>query len=122
MSDTLNILYVEDSEDDLDLMELSLMRHGVDINMQSAETIFEAIEKFSVHDFDAALLDWNLSDGQGTEVAQHIRSTHNALPIIFLSSAFAAAHITEASQYNPKACLTKSYSKDHILKIIDLIQ
>jgi DNA-binding response OmpR family regulator len=69
----------------------------------------------------AALIDWNLPDGEGTDVAQFIREKHNTLPIIFLSAAMTDDLSSKADKYTPKACLEKNYSQASIEKISQLL-
>lgn len=124
MSDVLNILYVEDCQATVELLSLSLERYNFasTLLLDVAETVDEAIEIFTLDKHVAAMIDWNLPDGYGTEVAEHIRSVHQTLPIIFVSSSFTNEHLVATEKYNPKACLEKDFSKDFIEKINHLFR
>jgi DNA-binding response OmpR family regulator len=50
---------------------------------------------------DAALLDLELGDGTGVDVARALRATHAALPIAFLTSAPASRLAVEARELGP---------------------
>ena len=124
MIKVINIFYVEDSEGDMELLEMCMSRYikDVEVSLTVVENVNDAIKAFDLGAYSAALLDWNLPDGGGVDVAKHIRSQSNNFPIIFLSGAFEERHHKEAEQYNPKACLVKDYSKDSAENIIKLIQ
>lgn len=123
MSDALSVLYVEDNESEVDVLLMSLERYGLGATLllDVAETVDEAKEIFDVDKHMATLIDWNLPDGEGTDVAQFIREKNSTLPIIFLSAAMTNEHLSRAEQYIPKACLEKNYSKAFIEKISQII-
>ncbi|OED35355.1 hypothetical protein AB833_30820 [Chromatiales bacterium (ex Bugula neritina AB1)] len=123
MSHTSEVLYVEDCEETVELFRLCLRRYCTDtaITLDVACTVSDAIERFTTERHVAALIDWNLPDGEGTEVAEYIHQFHKALPIIFLSAMFTDQHLLVAERYNPKACLIKDYSKNFVDIIIQHI-
>ena len=123
MSEMLSVLYVEDNESEVDILLMSLERHGFGstLILDVAETVEEAKEIFDVDKHMAALIDWNLPDGEGPDVAQFIREKHHTMPIVFLSAAITDEHLRIAEKYTPKACLEKNYSKAFIEKISQLL-
>lgn len=73
-------------EDDSALSE-SLVRHLTlaGFAVTACATLQEAL-KASPSAFDLLLLDWELPDGEGIDLLQHLRSKKNAVPVIFLTS------------------------------------
>lgn len=116
------ILYVEDCDLTVELLKRSFDRHCPEANiaLDVAETVSHAVELFSTEKHVAALIDWNLPDGDGTEVAQHIRKHDKTVPIIFLSAAFADEHFVVAKKYRPGG-LVKDHSKKYVESIIQYI-
>ena len=117
------ILYVEDCEISVELFSHQLGHHSRsdEISLDVAETVSDAIQMFSAETHGAALIDWNLPDGEGIEVARHIRGVTETLPIIFLSAVMTEEYIAAANSFNPKACLTKGHGKTYIGNILQLI-
>ncbi len=120
MNKSANVLYVEDCEETVHLFKLCLSKYSpeTDITLDVVNTVSEALERFTPNSHVAALIDWNLPDGEGIEVAHHIRQLHDTLPIIFLSALFSGEHLQVAKQYNPTDCLVKSYSNSFISTIV----
>ncbi|MDB4223349.1 response regulator [Granulosicoccus sp.] len=120
MINTLNVLYVEDCEISVELFRLSLSRHASakNISLDIADSVIDASMKFDADKHIAALIDWNLPDGEGVEVAQHIRERHSNFPIIFLSAAFTDEQLQTAKKYNAAECLVKGHKKHFISSIL----
>lgn len=123
MPNSPTVLYVEDCEITVELFRRSFKRYntGADIELEVAATVSDAIEIFTTQRHIAALIDWNLPDGEGLEVAGHIRLSNKTLPIIFMSAAFTEQHLRVAQQYHPRVCLVKEYNKPFIDNIIQHI-
>ena len=85
----MNILYVEDCEITIELLQMNMGKHCAvdDLSLEVVGTVADAIQVFSVEKHRAVLIDWNLPDGSGLEVARHIRSMDKTLPLVFLSAA-----------------------------------
>ena len=109
MTESVNILYVEDNEGDVELMTMSIDRYCPTLNivLDVAETIEEAKEIFHPDKHVIALIDWNLPDGEGIDVLAFIRETQADLPVFLLSGVITPEHIAAAAKYNPTACLEK---------------
>jgi response regulator receiver domain-containing protein len=65
------VLVVDDEVDILELIELTLLRMGLDV--ERAMNVREAIGKLSQHHFDLCLTDMRLPDGTGIEIVDHAR-------------------------------------------------
>ena len=113
MSESINILYVEDNEGDVELMRMSLDRYCASLNivLDVVETVAEAKVIFQHGKHVIALIDWNLPDGEGIDVLKFIREKHEELPVFLLSGVITADHIKATEKYKPTACLEKDYGK-----------
>lgn len=119
----LNLLYVEDDETAATMLQRSFKRYCTDktCHIEVAETVAEAISKIDQTAFDAVLLDWNLTDGSGPDVASHIRATDQVTPIIFLSGTWVSEQVLEAHGYDVAGCLEKNYTKGQVEEIYTLV-
>lgn len=124
MQRKLNLLYVEDSEGDLEMMEASFERYlvGIELEIDFARTISEGEEVCFSKVYDAVIVDWNLPDGSGTDLAAYIRNKNKEVPLLFLSGLLTEEMVAQAEAYSPMSCLEKDYSKETIEEIIRLIQ
>jgi two-component system response regulator PilR (NtrC family) len=83
-STTRTVLIVDDEEDILELIELTLLRMGLDV--ERATTVKGAIEKVKAGDYDLCLTDMRLPDGEGLELVQYISSNLSDLPVAVITA------------------------------------
>ena len=81
---TRNVLIVDDEEDILELIELTLLRMGLEV--ERASTVAEAIEKVKAGDFDLCLTDMRLPDGEGLQVVEYITQNVRDLPVAVITA------------------------------------
>lgn len=79
----MTILIIEDDEDILEVLSLYVQNAGY--NIVKARTISEGKEKFLAHSIDLMLIDINLPDGSGMELARYIRKQSEVL-MFFVSA------------------------------------
>jgi signal transduction histidine kinase len=84
---SVNVLIVDDDELDRRLVKLVLARAAnlIRFNVESAQTITEALEKLVKDNFNIILLDLNLPDSRGTETVQKIFNAAPDVPIVVLT-------------------------------------
>lgn len=118
------LLFVDDSDGEIELCKISLRRSGMDavVTIEPAFEVKTFKEVFDASRHEAVVIDWNLSDGAGTDVAKFIRETSEDKPIIFLSGCFTEEMMEEATSYNPLACLEKESNLVHLDKIFELLK
>ena len=123
MTKLINVLYAEDDKYQAEFLKMSVKRYGKagSLALDIAKSVSEAIGKIDKGTYDAALLDWNLTDGLGKDIAQHIRISDDALPIVFFSGAWTNGQLDEAQPYAPAGCLEKGYSRSDFERISNLI-
>jgi two-component system response regulator PilR (NtrC family) len=79
-----SVLIVDDEEDILELIELTLLRMGLEV--ERASTVKGAIEKVQAGNFDLCLTDMRLPDGEGLELVQFISDNLSDLPVAVITA------------------------------------
>jgi signal transduction histidine kinase len=87
------VLLVDDIEENLIALEALVRRHGVEVSV--AHSGKEALELLLVHDYALALLDVNMPEIDGFQLAELMRgsSRTKSVPIIFVTAAYDAARV-----------------------------
>ncbi|HEX7327229.1 MAG TPA: sigma-54 dependent transcriptional regulator [Casimicrobiaceae bacterium] len=78
------VLVVDDEPDLLELLELTLSRMGLDTIR--AENVAEALRLLDSGPFDLCLTDWNLPDGEGLKVVEHITQKSLDVPVAVITA------------------------------------
>jgi len=105
------VLVVDDEPDIRELLELTLVRMGLDV--ASVGTIAEAKERLKNERFDLCLTDMRLADGEGLELVRHIAAAAAEVPVAVIT-AFGSAE-------NAVAAL-KAGAFDYVSKPVGLTQ
>jgi len=79
-----NILVVDDEPDIIELLELTLMRMGM--NVTSATNTSDAQELLKSRPFQLCLTDMRLSDGTGIDLVQYITKHCSGLPVAVITA------------------------------------
>ena len=79
-----SVLIVDDEEDILELIELTLLRMGLEVDR--ATTVKTAIEKAKSGNYDLCLTDMRLPDGEGLELVQFISDNLSDLPVAVITA------------------------------------
>ncbi len=83
----IKILYLEDSEVDINLTRYELEKSFPLCTISIAHTVGEALAILKTNPgFDVAILDLNLPDGSGMDILMHIRKMHFPIATIILTS------------------------------------
>jgi two-component system response regulator PilR (NtrC family) len=78
------VLVVDDEPDILELLELALLRMGLQV--ERATTVQEALQKLDAQSFDLCLTDMRMPDGDGLEVVQHIGACNMDVPVAVITA------------------------------------
>jgi two-component system response regulator PilR (NtrC family) len=105
------VLVVDDEPDIRELLELTLVRMGLDV--AAVGTIAEAKEKLKSDRYDLCLTDMRLADGEGLELVRHIAAHAAEVPVAVIT-AFGSAE-------NAVAAL-KAGAFDYVSKPVGLEQ
>ena len=78
------VLVVDDEPDIRELLELTLVRMGLDV--ASVGSIAEAKEKLKSERYDLCLTDMRLTDGEGLELVRHIATQASDVPVAVITA------------------------------------
>jgi len=78
------VLIIDDEPDIRELLEITLMRMGLDT--QSVECIRDAELALQEQDFDFCLTDMNLPDGNGIDFVRYVQQHYSAMPIAMITA------------------------------------
>src|SRR3954469_15630503 len=78
------VLVVDDEPDIRELLELTLVRMGLDV--ASVGSIAEAKERLKNERFDLCLTDMRLADGEGRELVRHIATAAAEVPVAVITA------------------------------------
>ena len=106
-----NVLIVDDEADILELLELTLLRMGLEV--ERAEDLASAIKLLQSRHYDLCLTDMRLPDGDGLELVKYIDAHCDDLPVAVITA--------YGSAENAVAAL-KAGAFDYIAKPVSLEQ
>jgi len=78
------VLVVDDEPDICELLELTLVRMGLDV--ETVGSIAEAKERLKAERFDLCLTDMRLGDGEGLELVRHIAAQAADVPVAVITA------------------------------------
>ena len=78
------VLVVDDEPDIVELLELALLRMGLQV--ESATNVREAQQQLDNKSFDLCLTDMRLPDGEGIEVVRHIAARNMRIPVAVITA------------------------------------
>jgi len=81
---TPRILVIDDEADLRELLEITLIRMGLDVD--SAETLTEARTRLEEHAYALVLTDMRLPDGQGIDLVRDISIMHKNTPVAVITA------------------------------------
>jgi CheY-like chemotaxis protein len=99
------ILYVDDHEDSAEMFRLLLS--SPDYEVQTAQTVAEAIERAKAESFDLYVLDKRLPDGSGMDLCVMLNALTPGVPCIFYTGDAYEIHRQEAFAAGAKAYVPK---------------
>lgn len=105
------VLVVDDEPDILELLELTLIRMGLEV--ARAGSVGEAIRQLDAQPFDLCLTDMRLPDGEGLHVVQHIVARNMDVPV---------AVITAHGNMENAIAVLKAGAFDYLSKPVSLAQ
>jgi PAS domain S-box-containing protein len=81
---TIAILYLEDNEDDIELLRITLKKSNLQHHLTGVSNKEEFL-KLNLSDYDLIISDYNLKDYDGLSAIKYVRSLDDAIPVILLS-------------------------------------
>lgn len=110
------VLVVDDESDIRELLELSIVRMGLDV--ESAGSVKEAIELLQTKSFDLCLTDMRLSDGDGIEIVKFISAHCQDLPVAIITAFGSTENAVNALKAGAFDYLTKPLSLEQLRTLI----
>ncbi|MCH1505279.1 MAG: ATP-binding protein [Verrucomicrobiales bacterium] len=112
----LRILYAEDVLSNQEVMTLTL--EPVGITLRCADNASDALTLFEQEAFDLVMVDLQLPDMSGDELARKILETNPAIPIIAVTAQSSARTDERIREAGIKAVILKPFTEEGILELI----
>lgn len=114
------ILYIDDNKADIELMRLLLGARGIELD--EALSGAKGLEAYDPSRHCAVVIDWNLRDMEGIEVARRLRARYPDCLMMMLSGTLDSFHRKDAAEVlGDGMCLEKSTSMEHIRRIGEFV-
>lgn len=110
------VLILDDNADNRQLLYFALM--SGDYEIHQAEQGSEAVTLMQNTSFDMALLDVELPDIDGLELAEKLKSQHPGVALIMLSANDNTDRLEKARQIGANAYVVKPFNLPKVLKFI----
>jgi two-component system response regulator PilR (NtrC family) len=107
---------VDDEPDLLDLLELDMVRMGLD--SERASSVAQARSLLDRQSFDLCLTDMRLPDGDGLEVVRHIAEHAPRTPVAVITAFGSAENAVEALKAGAFDYVEKPVSPEHIRALV----
>jgi two-component system response regulator PilR (NtrC family) len=78
------VLVVDDEPDILELLELTLLRMGLEV--ERASNVREALHRLDNNSYNLCLTDMRMPDGEGLEVVRHIMERNLDVPVAVITA------------------------------------
>lgn len=78
------VLVVDDEPDILELLELALLRMGLEV--ERAANVRDALQKLDSNSYDLCLTDMRMPDGEGLDIVRHIAAHNLDVPVAVITA------------------------------------
>ena len=109
-------LLVDDEADILELLELTLLKMGLDV--ERATTVKEALDLVGRKSFDLCLTDMRLPDGEGLEIVRHIGAHCPDLPVAVITAHGSTENAVAALKAGAFDYLSKPVSLEQLRAVV----
>lgn len=109
----MRLLIVEDDRRIAESLKVILTHYGISVDL--ADTKNEGYDKALNEDYDLAIIDWMLPDGQGVDLCKEIRSENVQYPILMLTAKSMVDDITLGLDAGADDYLTKPFDTKELL-------
>ncbi|MDP2830280.1 MAG: sigma-54 dependent transcriptional regulator [Sulfuricellaceae bacterium] len=110
------VLIVDDEEDILELLELTLLKMG--LGVERASTVKGALQMIQTHDFDLCLTDMRLTDGEGLEIVNYIGAHCPNLPVAVITAHGSTGNAVAALKAGAFDYLAKPVALDQLRAVV----
>jgi DNA-binding NtrC family response regulator len=112
-----NVLVVDDDNAICRIVERMLS--GEQYQVQTSQSVADALRVIEQEPFDAYVMDYKLPDGSGLDVAERIRSKGSEAPIILISGYDPTSVASRAEKLNIFDFLQKPFSREMICNALE---
>lgn len=109
-------LIVDDEADILELLELTLLRMGLDV--ERAMTVKEALTRLQTNNYQLCLTDMRLPDGVGLEVVKYIGSHCPDTPVAVITAYGSTENAVEALKLGAFDYISKPVSLEQLRAVV----
>jgi two-component system response regulator PilR (NtrC family) len=107
---------VDDEQDLLDLLELALVRMGLEVGR--ATTVREALQELDSRAYNLCLTDMRLPDGEGLEVVRHVAAHHADVPVAVITAHGNMENAITVLKAGAFDYLSKPVALDHLRALV----
>ena len=107
-----NVLVVDDDHAVCRIVQLMLSNEQYQV--QTSQSVADALAAIEKKHFDAYVMDYKLPDGSGLDVAERIRSKGSEAPIILMSGYDTSSVASRAEKFHIFDFLEKPFSREMI--------
>ncbi|MDO9189673.1 MAG: sigma 54-interacting transcriptional regulator, partial [Sulfurimicrobium sp.] len=109
-------LIVDDEADILELLELTLLKMGLQV--ERASTVKDALQKVQEQEFDLCLTDMRLPDGEGLEIVRYIGANCPNLPVAVITAHGSTENAVAALKAGAFDYLSKPVALDQLRAVV----
>lgn len=109
-------LIVDDEADILELLELTLLKMGLQV--ERASTVKAALQKVQEQEFDLCLTDMRLPDGEGLEIVRYIGANCPDLPVAVITAHGSTENAVAALKAGAFDYLSKPVALDQLRAVV----
>ena len=109
-------LIVDDEADILELLELTLLKMGLQV--ERASTVKAALQKVQEQEFDLCLTDMRLPDGEGLEIVRYIGANCPNLPVAVITAHGSTENAVAALKAGAFDYLSKPVALDQLRAVV----
>ncbi len=110
------VLIVDDERDILELLELALLRMGLE--SYSASGVKQAIDLLGKRHYDLCLTDMRMPDGEGLEIVEYVAKHHPSLPVAVITAHGSLDNAISALKMGAFDYLAKPVSLDQLRSLV----
>lgn len=110
------VLLVDDEPDILELLELTLLKMGLDVDR--ASNVCEALSRLGARHYDLCLTDMRMPDGDGLQVVRHIAQHNMDVPVAVITAHGNMENAVTALKMGAFDYLAKPVSLDQLRALV----
>src|SRR5690606_32812016 len=118
MSDALNVLIIEDSDDDVELLILELRASNYKLNIERVQTAPEFKKALDTREWDVIVSDYSLPGFGAPKALQMLKESGQDIPLIIVSGTIGEDAAVQAM----RAGAADFFAKNNVVRLIPAIE